>query len=163
MVIKAVVYDADKTLWNHHNISELVEPMSVSGDVLVDGRGDRVVVFPGVRDTLKTLRETGIMLGLATWNYESATKRVLSLLDLRFDVVVSKDYPYKFMMLMEFLIRASQLGMRIKPDEVLYVDDRRDHFGYIWFHIGKVKCLEMWKDVKEHREILKMIENEPNS
>jgi len=157
MEFRAAVFDADRTLWDHYNISELVEPMKVSGDVLVDGTGNKVNLYPRVRETFSALREKGIILGLATWNVESITKRVLELFRLKFDIIISREYPYKFLMLSEFLLKAKRMGVEIRPEEVLYIDDRRDHFGYIWFHLGKVKCVEMWKEINDYSEILKIV------
>jgi Predicted phosphatase len=36
-MLKLVVFDADKTLWDHHNISDFEEPLEASQDGLSGG------------------------------------------------------------------------------------------------------------------------------
>ncbi|EHP68770.1 magnesium-dependent phosphatase-1 [Metallosphaera yellowstonensis MK1] len=162
-MIKAVVFDADKTLWDHYNISEFEEPFTViEGNSLVDAKGRKLKVFQNVRRTLKELRERGIIIGMATWNFSHKTSLVLKALELEqfFDVVVSRDFPYKFLMLGDFILEMRRRGKTIRPEEILFVDDRRVHFGNVWLYLGKVKCLEMWREVNDHLEILKRIDTD---
>ncbi len=57
-MIKLVIFDADKTLWDHYNISEFEEPFSViDGNVLRDSKGRTLKVFPNVRRTLDELKK----------------------------------------------------------------------------------------------------------
>ncbi|WP_338600592.1 magnesium-dependent phosphatase-1 [Sulfolobus tengchongensis] len=160
-MIKAVVFDADKTLWDHHNISEFEEPLKiVDANTLEDSKGRALHLFPEVRETLRELKNRGYILGLATWNYEEKAIKVLSALDLMqyFHVIVAKPFPYKFLMLSYIMIEIrNRMNVRIKPDEILFLDDRRGHFGNIWLYLGNVKCLEMWKDVTRYVEIFDII------
>jgi magnesium-dependent phosphatase-1 len=161
-MIRAVVYDADKTLWDHHNVSEFVEPIKIeSQDTVVDSEGRKLVLFPEVKETLGYIKSKGLLLGMATWNFEDKVMRILSLLgiDQYFDVVVARSYPYKFIMLAHFINSLRRKGIRIRPSEILFVDDRRLHFGNIWYYIGDIKCLEMWKDLKSHKELIGVIES----
>lgn len=160
MKAKLVIFDADKTLWDHHNISEFEEPIKiVSEDEIEDCKGRKLKVFPEVRETLKELKDRGIILALATWNLPEKTEKILKILRLDnfFDVVVSKDFPYKFIMLSEIFVKIKERGISVKPEEIIFVDDKRIHFGNVWLYLGNIKCVEMWKDIKTHREILNLI------
>lgn len=160
-MIKAVVFDADRTLWDHHNISEFEEPLTLlEKDVLIDAKGRKLRVFQNVRRTLNELKERGLVIGMATWNLSYKTSVVLRKLELDhlFDVVVSRDFPYKFLMLGDFILEMRRRGKTIRPEEILFVDDRRVHFGNVWIYLGRVNCVEMWKDINDHLEILSKID-----
>ncbi|MFP3189416.1 MAG: magnesium-dependent phosphatase-1, partial [Sulfolobaceae archaeon] len=46
-MIKVVVLDADKTLWDHPNISDLKPPLKlVNENSLEDSSGSKVTLFP---------------------------------------------------------------------------------------------------------------------
>ncbi len=97
---------------------------------------------------------------MATWNFPHKTEKVLRALDLDhyFDVIVSRDFPFKFIMISEIMRKLRESGTSLKSEEVMFVDDRRAHFGNVWLYLGKIKCLEMWKDVNDHLEILSKLE-----
>lgn len=89
------------------------------------------------------------------------TEKVLKALELDsyFDVVVSRDFPFKFIMIAEILRKFAESGIRFRPEEILFVDDRRAHFGNVWLYLGRIQCLEMWKDINDHLEIISKLEN----
>lgn len=160
MKIKLIIFDADKTLWDHYNISEFEEPIKIINEnEIEDSGGRKLKVFPEVRDTLNELKNKGIYIALATWNFPEKTEKILKILKLDsfFDIVISRDFPYKFVMISEIFVELRNKGIKIKPDEVIFVDDRRTHFGNVWLYLGKINCVEMWKDIKSHKEILKLI------
>ncbi|TRM82096.1 magnesium-dependent phosphatase-1, partial [Sulfolobus sp. A20-N-F6] len=74
-----------------------------------------------------------------------------------FDVIVARPYPYKFLMISQIIVELDKVGLKVKPNEILFVDDRRGHFGNVWLYLGDVKCLEMWKDIMGYKDILNMI------
>ncbi|EWG08021.1 MAG: magnesium-dependent phosphatase-1 [Candidatus Aramenus sulfurataquae] len=161
MKVKVVIYDADKTLWDHYNISEFREPIKViNRDEIEDAEGRKLRVFPDVRSTLEELKSRNLIIAMATWNFPEKAERILEILDLRryFDVVVARDFPYKFVMINEILSELRKRGIYAKPEDVIFVDDRRAHFGNVWLYVGRVKCVEMWRDISSHSEILKLIE-----
>ncbi|NON62588.1 magnesium-dependent phosphatase-1 [Acidianus sp. RZ1] len=160
-MIKTVIFDADKTLWDHYNISEFEEPLKVINETQVeDSNGNKLTLFPSVKETLKELKKRGIIVGMATWNFPHKTTAVLKALELEkyFDIIISRDYPFKFIMITEILNNLRyEKNISIKPEEVLFVDDRRIHFGNVWLYLGNVKCVEMWKDIHDHKEIFSFI------
>ena len=48
----------------------------------------------GARDSLLRFKESGLRLGLLTRNTERSVSRVLSLLDVSFDAVLTREYPF---------------------------------------------------------------------
>ncbi|MEM0173529.1 MAG: magnesium-dependent phosphatase-1 [Sulfolobaceae archaeon] len=159
-MIKVVIFDADKTLWDHHNISEFEgELIRIDKDTITDSKGNKLKLAEGVRDTLEFLKSMKKIIGMATWNYEEKLIKILTMLEIRdyFDIIISRPYPYKFIMIKEIIRMLIERGIQIKPEEILFVDDRRQHFGYVWLYNGNIKCIEMWKDVKSFNELLDFI------
>ncbi|AHC51779.1 magnesium-dependent phosphatase-1 [Sulfolobus acidocaldarius SUSAZ] len=160
-MIKLVVFDADKTLWTHSNISIFRPPIRLIDENSVeDSIGNKLRLFENVRETLSEIRQMGLFTAMATWNIPEKTELVLSTLKLKdyFDVIVSNEHPYKFLYIIEIINKLSSLkNVKIKPDEIIFVDDRRSHFGNIWLYVGKVNCLEMWVDVTSYTQLLEKI------
>ncbi len=165
-MIRVVVFDADKTLWNHYNISEFVEPLKrISEDEIEDSTGNKLKLFNNVRNSLTELKKRGYILGMATWNIPEKTSVVLKTLELDwlFDEIVSRPFPYKFIMIGDILLNLRKKGLEVKREEVIFVDDRRVHFGNVWLYLPGVKCFEMWRDIQDHVEVFKLLErNELN-
>ncbi|GAA5418926.1 hypothetical protein Stok01_00882 [Sulfurisphaera tokodaii] len=162
MMIKIVVFDADKTLWDHYNISIFKKPYKlINENSIEDSEGNRLTLFPEVRDTLKSLKDMGLFIGLATWNLPEKTYEILDLLKIReyFDIITSKDYPFKFIFIAEIIDKMREKGIYLKPDEIMFIDDRRVHFGNTWLYLGNIKCLEMWSDIIHHKQILEKIKS----
>jgi len=161
-MIKVVVFDADKTLWDHHNISIFKKPYKLlSENSIEDFSGNKLTLFPEVRETLKEIKNMGLITALATWNLPEKTDEILTLLKLKdyFDIIVSRDYPFKFLFISEIINRTREKGVLVKPEEIMFVDDRRVHFGNVWLYLGNVKCLEMWGDIHSHKQILEKIKS----
>ncbi|BFH74473.1 magnesium-dependent phosphatase-1 [Sulfurisphaera javensis] len=161
-MIKIVVFDADKTLWDHYNISIFKKPYKlINENSIEDSEGNKLTLFPEVRETLKNIKDMGLLLGLATWNLPEKTDEILSLLGLKeyFDIIVSKDFPFKFIFLIEIINKIREKGISIKPDEIMFIDDRRVHFGNTWLYLGNVKCVEIWSDIFHHKQILEKIKS----
>ncbi|BBG24000.1 magnesium-dependent phosphatase-1 [Sulfuracidifex tepidarius] len=160
---KVVVFDADKTLWDHYNISEFVEPLKrISTDEVEDSTGNKLKLFPHVRSSLQELKRRGFITGMATWNLPEKTSQVLRTLELQdfFDVIISRPFPYKFIMLGDILIELRRRGLNVRREEVVFVDDRRIHFGNVWLYLPGIQCMEMWHDIQDHMDMFKILEQE---
>ncbi|MCY0849959.1 magnesium-dependent phosphatase-1 [Sulfuracidifex metallicus] len=160
-MIKVVVFDADKTLWDHYNISEFVEPLKkISEDEIEDSSGNKLKLFPNVRESLKELKRRGYILGVATWNLPEKASLVFNALELSqlFDIVVSRPFPFKFLMLTEIINELRKRGVNVRRDEIMFIDDRRIHFGNVWLYLPGVKCIEMWKEMQDHIDVFKLLE-----
>ena len=63
MGIQLVIFDCDRTLWHHEDVSSLQMPFrKVNEETAVDARGIQVRLFSGVRDVLEALRARGGLL-----------------------------------------------------------------------------------------------------
>mgnify|MGYP001772497648 CR=1 FL=1 len=161
-MIKLVVFDADKTLWDHYNVSIFKKPYKLlNQNSIEDSTGNKLTLFPEVRNTLKEIKNMGLTIALATWNLPDKIDEILALLNLKeyFDIIVSRDHPYKFLLLAEIINRAKEKGILVKPEEIMLIDDRKAHFGNIWLYLGNVKCLEMWGDIHNYKDILEKIKS----
>jgi len=61
-------------------------------------------------------------------------------------------------MIQDILSELATDGIRLKPDEILYVDDRTLHLDQIIELIGALNFVHMWVDVKSPHEILNYME-----
>lgn len=161
-MVKAVVFDADKTLWDHHNISDFSPPLTVKDDTVTDNEGRKLTLFEGVRETLAELKSLGLILGVATWNNEQKTQMVFSALGLTeyFDLIISSELPFKYVMISKFIAGMSARRIYISPEDIMFIDDRKGHFGNIWMYVGRVKCVEMWNEVRSYKEILNLVKEQ---
>jgi magnesium-dependent phosphatase-1 len=67
MAIRLVIFDADKTLWTHSDISRLVLPFRlVSRDVITDANGESFQLFDGVRELLEGLESKRVLITMAS-------------------------------------------------------------------------------------------------
>ena len=157
MVIRLVVFDADRTLWDHSDISSLTLPFKkVDKNSLIDANEVSLNLFNGIRELLKELRKRGIIIALATWNKPEQIFEAIHLLEIEefFKIIKAEFYPNKHLLIKKILSKLLKEGIQIKPSEVLYIDDQKRHLKDIHDTIGKVAFIQMWKDVKAPSEIL---------
>jgi magnesium-dependent phosphatase-1 len=159
--VKLVVFDADKTLWSHPNVSELTLPFKlVNTGVVSDARGETFHLFNGIRDVLTTLQKRNIMITVASWNKPEPVKKALELfnIDRFFRNVKAEFHPSKHLMIERTLLELAGDGVKLKPEEILYVDDRDLHVDKIREKIGAIHFIQMWIDAKKPEEILEYVE-----
>jgi len=158
--IKLVIFDADKTLWDHPDVTSTKPPFQrISGDTLVDTVGSEIHLYKGVREMLQQLKEHGIIISLASWNTPEPCFEALEKLDLLEYFRHPKIHLHleKHKMIKELLEDLRQEGIEIEPDEILFVDDNTRHFVDVRKQIGEVRFLQMWANVKDHQEILEYV------
>ncbi len=54
-------------------------------------------------------------------------------------------------------ILSEKLGVRLKPESIVYIDDRDIHIGEIKEKVGNVLFLQAWRDFRDFNEALKLI------
>jgi len=158
--IKLIIIDADKTLWDHPDISLTNPPFQrIDEDTLVDKIGSEVHLYKRVREMLKRLKEQGIIISLASWNTPESCLEALQKLDLLkyFRHPKVQPHPEKHRMIKELLEDLREEGAKIEASEILYVDDKSRHLGDVRKQVGEIRFLQMWVDVKDHTEILKYV------
>jgi magnesium-dependent phosphatase-1 len=161
MTIKLVVFDADKTLWTHPNVSSLVLPFKlVSRDSLKDANGDTFQLFDGVRELLEGLENRKVINTVASWNRPEPVKEALRLfaIDQLFKIVKAEFHPDKYLMIESIISELARKGIEFNAHEILYVDDRTLHLEQIRKKIGSLHFIQMWVDAKAHNEIMEYVE-----
>jgi len=158
--IKLVIFDADKTLWDHPDVTSTKPPFQrIDEDTLIDTIGSEIHLYKGVREMLQRLKEQGIIISLASWNTPEPCLEALQKLDLLRYLRHPKVQLHleKYKMIRELLEDLREEGIEIEPDEILYVDDKSRHLGDVKKQIGEVRFLQMWVDVKDHPQILEYV------
>lgn len=159
-MLKLVVLDLDRTLWNHPDASRLVEPLTlINHNTIADGKGEVLRLHPHVRWFLENTSRLGVPLTIASWNYPEITVRVLEVLGLKnyFSYLGIEPHPHKYKVLLKIIEWYKQRYGFIQPPEILYVDDRRIHLDEIHSHVGQVLFLQMWVDIPGFRELYEYI------
>lgn len=160
MVIRLVVFDADKTLWSHRNVSSLVLPLKpINQNVISDAEGETFHLFNGIRKLLIELKKKKVIITLASWNKPEPVKEALRLfeIDKFFKYVKAEFHPKKYLLIRDILSELSKEDIKVNLDEILYIDDRTLHLEQITRRIGRPHFLQMWVDVKTPNDILKYV------
>ena len=158
MAIRLVVFDCDRTLWDHEDVSALQPPFrKVDSETAADAQGIPVRLYPGVRDVLETLRRRGIICSVASWNRPEPVYAILDLLDLRGFLTHPKVefHPNKDRMIESLLRELRDEGIDLRPQEVLFVDDRARNLHIVRGAIGPIETLQPGVDFTDFREVLR--------
>ncbi len=159
--IKLVALDLDGTLWDCEDVSLLTPPFrSIGEGVAVDSEGRLVRVREGVKEFLKWCRSKGLLLATLSWNDPAKALAALKALDLDkyFHYHAIEYHPRKHEMLAKLLTKLREEGMGIRPEEVIYVDDRNLHLKDIRERVGAVKFVRFGRDVKDFRKLRDLLE-----
>jgi len=159
--IKLVALDLDGTLWDCEDISLLTPPFRrVREGVIADSEGREVRVREGAEDFLKWCVAKGLILVTLSWNDPRKALDALGALGLLkyFHRHAVEYHPRKHEMLLKLLKRLQDEGIDVRPEEVVYVDDRDIHVDDVVKHVGPVKFLHFGKDVRNFRELRKLLE-----
>jgi len=144
-------------LWDHPDISSTNPPFKrIDENTLVDSTGSEIHLYKHVREMLQRLKEQNVIISLASWNAPEPCYEALQKLDLLkyFKHPKVQPHPEKHKMIKELLEDLKEDGIDVKPDEILYVDDKSRHLDDIRKQTGMIRFLQMWVDVKDHLEIL---------
>ncbi len=165
MTIKLVIFDADKTLWSHPDVSSLALPFKlVDRNLISDANGETFHLFDGIRHILSELQKRCIILTIASWNKPKPVKEAMQLFGIAhfFKLVKAEFHPNKHLMIADILSTLSKEGINLEPQEILYVDDRDLHLNKIKEKIGPLRFVQMWVDAKTPNKILDYIEKQEN-
>jgi len=164
MAVRLVVLDCDLTLWDHRNVSALARPFQrVGEDVVEDQHGVRVALFPQVRTLLEGLRQRRMIVACASWNEPAFVDEIFAALNLGryFDHKKVEPHPEKHRTIAALLDELAARGVRLEPDEVLYVDDRRIHLDAINETVGAIGFLQYGVDIRALDEVLEYLDRAP--
>jgi magnesium-dependent phosphatase-1 len=161
VAVRLVVLDCDLTLWDHHDATLLLRPFRrVAPDAIEDRSGVRVTLHSGVRELLDGLKSRGLLVACASWNEPRAVDEIFALLDLDryFDHKKVEPHPEKHRTIAALLGELAQTGVRLVPDEVLYVDDRRIHLDAIHATVGRIRFIQYGTDIRVLTEVLDIVD-----
>jgi magnesium-dependent phosphatase-1 len=161
MAIRLVVFDADKTLWSYANVSSLILPFKlIDKNTISDSNGETFHIFEGVYELLTELQKRNVTITMASWNKPEPVREALRLfgIDKFFKIVKAEFHPDKHIMIEGILSKLSKEGIELRPEEILYVDDRNIHLQLIKEKFGQIRFVQMWVDVKAPIDILEYIE-----
>ena len=160
MAVRLAIFDCDRTLWDHHNVSDLRLPFrKLDEDTVEDAGGIQVRLFPGVRQVLQVLREQGVLCSIASWNQPEPVAAILDLLGLSgyFTHAKVEFHPYKERMIGALLDELTAEGVVIWPEDVLFVDDRIVHLNRVRRMVGPVQTLQSGVDFTDFRDVLRAV------
>ena len=158
---KVIFLDLDGTIWDTLDVSSYRPPFRPvnDDDVIVDSLGREVRLYEGVREFLSTVRKAGILVYVLSWNVYEIAYDALRTFNLTkyFDGLYIEPHPEKDVMMSKALRHLRDLGINVKPCEIVYVDDRDIHIDQIRRAIGDVYFIRMWVDVKSFKELTNLI------
>jgi len=160
VTIKLVIFDADKTLWSHHNVSALTFPFKLlDKDTISDAKKQTFHLFEGIRELLSELQQRNILIALASWNKPEPVEKALQLFAIAkfFSIIEAEFHPNKHLLIKEILSDLSKEGVELRTEEILYVDDRKLHLTKTLREVGQLHFLQMWVDTKNPDDVLKYI------
>ncbi len=161
MMIRLVVLDCDRTLWEHEDVFTLQAPFThVDGQTVQDVRGEQVRLTPGARELLDALQHRGVLISICSWNRADLVFAVLDLLGLtRYFVHPKVEFhPHKDRMILALLAELAEEGTALRPEEVLFVDDNPMMLEKVRQGVGPVRTLRAGVDVRDLREVLKHLD-----
>ena len=157
MPIKLVVFDLDKTIWDHPNESSLKFPLKlVNPDCVEDANSSRVTLLPEIRQLLQGLKSTGKTVSIASWNHSKPVLELLNLFNLKDFFTfpqIKWDIP-KGEMIERIVNNLKLVGVEIKEEEILFVDDNDKHIDAVKSAHGKIRIAKAWLDPKSPRDLL---------
>jgi len=157
MAVRLVVFDCDRTLWDHHNVSELSLPFRrIDDDAVEDADGVQVRLAPGVRQVMEALRRRGILISVASWNRPEAVFAIFEQLRLTpfFTRPKVEFHPYKEKIIAVLLEELAVDGVALRPEDVLLVDDLHVHLHRVKKLIGPMRTLQPGVDLTDLRDVL---------
>lgn len=157
MPVRLVIFDCDRTLWDHPDVSDLHLPFrKVDEDTVADGRGERVRLFPGTRTALEALRARDILISVASWNQPEPVFAIFELLNLGpyFTQPKVEFHPHKDRMVKTLLQDLAADGITLHPEEILFVDDNPGHLDTVRAAIRPIRTLQMGVDIDDPLDVL---------
>jgi magnesium-dependent phosphatase-1 len=155
--VKLVIFDCDRTLWDHPNVTALRLPVRrVDDDTVEDAAGVRVRLHPGVREVLEELRRRGILISVASWNRPEPVQAVFDALGLSryFTRPKVEHHPYKEQTIARLLDELAADGVVLRPEEVLFVDDRMMHLDRVRRALGPVRTALAGVEITDLRDVM---------
>jgi magnesium-dependent phosphatase-1 len=157
-LVKLVVFDLDRTLWDHPTVSSLVFPLTlVTSDSVEDAERSRVTLFRGIRETLEALSDRGLVLSVASWNDPPPVLELLRLFGLgEFFKYPQVEWDVPKVEMIRTIVRLVRrnLHVDIRPEEILFVDDNEKHHEIVREKEKGIRLARAWVNPKSPTELL---------
>ncbi|MEM2984389.1 MAG: magnesium-dependent phosphatase-1 [Candidatus Jordarchaeaceae archaeon] len=164
MPTKLIVFDVDGTLWSISvAFTVFLKPplRLVDANEIRDSQDAKVKLFPEVRELLKTLREKGILMSIASLN-DPEPNLVMECLKL-FKIADYFIYPQvnhkgknRNIKTILKLLKEKE-GIQINYPEVIFVDDQELNTRSVMKGCPGIKAVHLGTDIKNIGQILNLI------
>lgn len=150
---RVVFIDLDGVVWDYEDISQTNPPYRCIDNLLFDSNGVVVRLNNGVRDFLFFVKNLGLNLYTLSWNDPVKALQAIDCFSLNnfFNGHSIRDDPRKYLGIKRVL---SEIGISIKPCEIVYIDDRDIHLNDILENIGNVVFIHMWRGIRDFYELI---------
>jgi len=156
---KIVFLDLDGTVWSSLDISAQKPPFrKVSENKIVDFEGLPIELNFGVKEFLIWARRNRLKVYSLSWNIPEIAIEALKAFEIfeMFDGHFIEYHPYKGMLMKKAL---NNLGLDVKPCQIVYVDDRDMHLENVRKEVGNVVFIQIGVDVKHFLELKSVLKN----
>ncbi|MBS7251718.1 MAG: magnesium-dependent phosphatase-1 [Candidatus Freyarchaeota archaeon] len=164
MPIKLIVFDVDETLWSVSvTFTSFLKPplRLVEVNEIRDSQEAKVKLFPEVRELLKTIKEKGILMSIASLN-DPEPNLVMECLKL-FKIADYFIYPQvnhkgknRNIKTILKLIKEKE-GIQIDYSEIIFVDDQELNTRSVMKGCPGIKAVHLGTDIKNIGQILNLI------
>ncbi len=154
---KMVVFDLDRTIWDHEDISATTPPYrALDASRIADSGGTIVTLRSGVRELLGWLLERGALLAVVSWNVEWIAVEALKSFGIHsyFSFLIIEFHPRKDRMF-EKLFRASGLG----PKNAIYIDDDEGMVRLVKKRYPEIHTILYLRDARSMGELRRLLES----
>ncbi len=160
-MIKAVIFDADGTLWKGDSFMMRPPFEKISEYMVKDERDREIILFEGTRELLDFLTKKKIFVGLASQNFFDTIFEIMNLLEIQHyftEDIVLVDWASKIMMFDKILASDFLLKNNIEPDNIVFVDDNESEnlipVKKKYPSIKTILAKENLSHIKEIRELI---------
>jgi len=165
MSIRLVIFDADQSLWSGR-VGFMDLPFErIDRDTISSAYGNTITLFPKTRRLLRSLKDAGVTIGMASWNEDYKVEEALRLLELLefFPRSLRKVWwergKMKHLMIAEIIEEVKRDRLDLKYSEILFYDDDPRYFPQVHETLSpEIHCLQAGVDLKIPHEILDYIE-----
>jgi predicted phosphatase len=100
-----------------------------------------------------------VLVSVASWNHPEPVFAIFDLLDLTRFLVLPKveAHPHKDRTIGVMLEELARDGVALRPDEVVFVDDKPMHLTQVRQALGPIQTLQVGVDVTDLRDVLTYI------
>ncbi len=159
--------DLDGVVWDCEDISLTKPPyIKISENLIRDSLGQEIRLREGVKELLRWVINEGGITATLSWNMPDIARQALKALgiDEYFNYHCIEYHPRKHELLRQLLLLIkNDLGTKLKPSNIVYVDDRIIHIEHVHKKVGKVRFIHFGNEVKNFhnlKETLKQTINE---